>query len=80
LPQVDLVNRSFFNEFTLRLPCPAGPIVEAWAKRGLLGGIPVCRLYPERSELADLLLVAVTETVTEDDMNELEQALRELSS
>jgi glycine dehydrogenase subunit 1 len=77
LPAVQLVNHSFFNEFTVRLPCPAAPVVEALAQKGVLGGIPISRLYPDRPELADLLLVAATETVTEDDMDRFEQALRE---
>jgi len=80
LPRVQLANRSFFNEFALRLPCPAGPVVEALAARGVIGGIPVSRLYPERPELTDLLLVATTETVTEDDMTRLETGLREVLS
>jgi glycine dehydrogenase subunit 1 len=77
LPGVQLLNRAFFNEFTLRLPCPAAPIVEALAGEGVLGGIPVSRLYPDRPELADLLLVAATETTTEDDLERLEDGLRE---
>ena len=43
----------------------------------LLGGVPVSRLYPDRSELADILLVAATEMVTAEDMDRLEQGLRE---
>jgi glycine dehydrogenase subunit 1 len=80
VPRVSLVNRSFFNEFTLRLPCPAEPVVEALAQRKILGGIPVSRLYPDRPELGNLMLVAVTETATDDDMNELEEGLREVLS
>ncbi len=49
IPGVRLVNRAFFNEFTLRLPCPAAPVVEALAARGILAGIPVSRLYPDRA-------------------------------
>ena len=45
---VAVVNRAFFNEFALRLPCPAAPVVEALAAKGVLGGIPVSRLYPDR--------------------------------
>ena len=78
IPGVGLVNDSFFNEFTLRLPCPAAPVVEALAARGLLGGIPVSRLYPDRPDLADLLLVAATETVTPDDIDRLDAGLREV--
>ncbi len=76
LPRVSLVNRSFFNEFTLRLPRPAATVVEALAQRGVLCGVPASHFYPNRVDLADLLVVAATETVTEEDMNRLEQALR----
>lgn len=77
LPGVRLLNRSFFNEFTLRLPRPAAPVVEALAARGILGGVPVSRLLPGRADLADLLLVAATEMNTEAEMDALEGALKE---
>ena len=77
IPGVELLNESFFNEFTLRLPRPAAPVVDALAARGILGGIPVSRFYPDRPELADLLLVAATETATEDDIDSLEAGLKE---
>jgi glycine dehydrogenase subunit 1 len=69
VPGVALLNESFFNEFTLRLPKPAAPVVETLAASGVLGGVPVSRLYPDRPEAADLLLVAATETNTEEDMD-----------
>ncbi len=78
IPGVALVNDSFFNEFTLRLPRPAAAVVDALARRGILGGVPVSRLYPDKAELADLLLVAATETVTRDDMGRFEAGLREV--
>ena len=80
VPGVRIVNRAFFNEFALRLPCPAAPAVEALAAKGVLGGIPVSRLYPDRPELADLMLVAATETVTEADMDRLALGLAEVLS
>ncbi len=80
IPGVQLLNRAFFNEFTLRLPCPAASVVEALAAKGILGGIPVSRLYPERPELADLLLVAATEMAAEADLNRLAQGLAEAVS
>jgi glycine dehydrogenase subunit 1 len=80
VPGVRLVNRAFFNEFTLRLPCPVAPVVEALAEKGVLAGIPVSRLYPDRPQLTDLLLVAATETTTEADMNRLAQRLAEVLS
>ncbi len=78
IPGIELVNTSFFNEFTLRLPRPAAPVVEALAERGVLGGIPVSRLYPGRAELAGLLLVAATEMVTSEDIDRFDAALREV--
>jgi glycine dehydrogenase subunit 1 len=77
---VTLATAAFFNEFTLRLPVPAAPIVEALAARGILAGIPVSRLYPERADLADLLLLAATEVVTADDIDRLAHGLMEALS
>src|SRR5947209_6907593 len=78
IPKVEVVNKSFFNEFTLRLPKPAAAVVEALAQQGILAGVPVSRFYPGRADLADLLLVAATETVTEDDVARLDTGLREV--
>jgi glycine dehydrogenase subunit 1 len=77
VPGVQLVNDSFFNEFTLRLPKPAAPVIDRLATRGVIGGIPVSRLYPDRPELTDLLLVAATETVTADDIDRFAAELAE---
>jgi glycine dehydrogenase subunit 1 len=78
LPGVSLVNDSFFNEFTLRLPIRAADAVAALAERGVLGGVPLSRFYPERDDLADLLLVAATETATEGDLDTYGRALAEV--
>jgi glycine dehydrogenase subunit 1 len=78
VPGVELVTESFFNEFTLRLPKPAAEVVELLAEKGILGGVPVSRLIPGDARLANLLLVAATETVSEADMDALVSALREV--
>jgi glycine dehydrogenase subunit 1 len=75
---VELVTPVFFNEFTLRLPKSAGPIVDALADRGVLGGVPASRLYPNASEFADLLIVAATEMNTDEDIAAYRAALSEL--
>jgi glycine dehydrogenase subunit 1 len=80
IPGVAVLNRTFFNEFTLRLPVPAIPVVDRLAARGILGGVPVGRLYPDDPALADLLLVAATETTTEADMDAFAAALTEVLS
>ncbi|SDM23133.1 aminomethyl-transferring glycine dehydrogenase subunit GcvPA [Maricaulis salignorans] len=71
---VEVLNSSFFNEFTLRLPKPAAEVVDELARIGVLGGVPASRLYPGQFE--DLLLVTATETNTESDMIVFEKALR----
>ena len=76
IPGIELLNDTFFNEFTLALPVAAGPLVEALGARGILAGLPVSRLYPGRAELENLLLVAVTETPSDEDMDRLVEALR----
>ncbi|MBK5912015.1 glycine dehydrogenase (aminomethyl-transferring) [Rhodothalassium salexigens] len=77
VPGVEVLNETFFNEFTLRLRRDAAYIVEALVERDVLGGVPVSRLLTKRDDVDNLLLVAVTETVTRDDMETLARELRE---
>ena len=65
---VELVNTSFFNEFTLRLPKEARPVVRAMADKGVLGGVSLGRLYPDDGAIENGLVVAVTETVSAEDI------------
>jgi glycine dehydrogenase subunit 1 len=67
IPGVEVLNRIFFNEFTVRVPGDAAAIVEKLSRRGILGGVPAARLDPSRRELRDLIVVAATEVNTEAD-------------
>ena len=78
IPGVALVNDSFFNEFTLRLPVEARPAVHAMVERRVLGGVSLGRLYPGSAALANGLVVAVTETVSDEDITAFEAALKEV--
>ena len=78
IPGVKLLSDSFFNEFTVALPKPAAPIVEAMAQKRILGGLPVSRLIPNDPSVANLLLLAATETATEAGMEPLVAALKEV--
>ena len=78
IPGVDLVNDSFFNEFTLHLPVEARPAVRAMVDQGVLGGVSLGRLYPGEATLANGLVVAVTETATDEDFDAFEAALAEV--
>jgi glycine dehydrogenase subunit 1 len=72
---VELVTPTFFNEFTLKLSKPAAAVVDTLAGQGIIAGVPVSRLKPNDPAAANLLLVAVTETVTPSDIDALAGAL-----
>jgi glycine dehydrogenase subunit 1 len=78
---IDGVDRLFegpgFHECALRLDRPAGPVLDALAQRGILGGID---LHPSHPELGHALLTCATETKTRDDLENYRDALRDIMS
>ena len=77
VPGVELINKTFFNEMTVRLPVPAAPVVERLAREGILAGVPVSRLVPEDPHVANLLVLAATELTTDNDIAALAAGLTE---
>jgi glycine dehydrogenase subunit 1 len=77
VPGVEVLNETFFNEVTIRVPGDAAELVEKLAARGVLGGVPVSRLEPDKPELSNLIVVASTEVNTDDDRAAYARALRE---
>jgi glycine dehydrogenase subunit 1 len=75
---VELVNDSFFNEFTLKLSKEARPVVRALADKKVLGGVSLGRLYPGISALENGLIVAVTEVASDEDVEAFAGALQEI--
>src|SRR3954452_222779 len=67
LPGVEVVTPAFFNEFTVKLPKPAAPIVDALAAKSVIAGVPASRLFSRETGIENLLIVAATETNTDDD-------------
>lgn len=80
VPSVSVLNSAFFNEFTLRIGRDAREVVRTLADKGVLAGVSLGRLYPGNEELADGLLVAVTETTTHEDIEALASSLEEVLS
>ena len=78
VPGVEVVNTSFFNEFALRIEGDARQVVRDFATKGVLPGVSLGRLYPDAPHLAGGLLVAVTETASEEDIETLATGLEEL--
>ncbi len=72
---VEILTPRFFNEFAVRLPVDAAKAVETMAADGVIGGVPFSRLDPEAG-MDDVLLVAATEVVTDNDIIALTEALK----
>jgi glycine cleavage system P protein (glycine dehydrogenase) subunit 1 len=64
----------FFKEFVLQCDQPAERVLARLEKRGILGGIPLSRFYPQ---LENRILVAVTEKRTRADLDAYVKALCE---
>ena len=65
----------FFNEFVVKTSIDAEKILDALLKKKLIGGLALKRYYPE---LADSMLVCVTETARKEAIDDLVLALSEV--
>ncbi|HEV2865744.1 MAG TPA: aminomethyl-transferring glycine dehydrogenase subunit GcvPA, partial [Allosphingosinicella sp.] len=77
IAEARVLNGTTFNEFTLVLDREARPVVRDLAERGILGGVSLGRLYPGNESLERGLVVAVTETTTDEDIDSFAAALEE---
>ena len=78
VPGVDVMSKTFFNEFTIKVPGDGEDIVEKLAAKGVLAGIPARRVYPERDDLAPYIVVASTEVNDDNDRAAFVAALKEV--
>ncbi|MEP3890190.1 MAG: aminomethyl-transferring glycine dehydrogenase subunit GcvPA [Hellea sp.] len=74
----EVMNETFFNEFTVKLNKPAAEVVQALAEKDILGGVPFSRISAGAHE--DLLLVCATEVVSDEDIHAFGHALEEILS
>jgi len=77
---VEIITPAFFNEFTVRLNRPSAGVVDELANRNILGGIPASRLLPGNTHVENMLIVASTETVMDEDRSAFAAALKEVLS
>jgi glycine dehydrogenase subunit 1 len=77
VPGVRLITDGFFNEFTIAVPKPAADVVEALARKGIIAGVPASRLNFTPT-FYNLLIVAATETTTDEDADAFAAALAEV--
>jgi glycine dehydrogenase subunit 1 len=78
VPGVEVLNDTFFNEFTIRVPGSGAEVVEKLAAEGVLGGVPASRLWPDNPDMADLIIVASTEVNTDEDRAACARALKDV--
>jgi glycine dehydrogenase subunit 1 len=78
VPGVSVLNETFFNEFTIRVPGKAGEVIEKLVRKGVLGGVPASRLWPGNPDMTDLIIVASTEVNTDEDRAAYAKALKEV--
>lgn len=69
-----IFNGPSFHELVLRLPTSADSVLTSLADMKIQGGLSLHAYYPEMSE--DCILVCVTETKTESDMDKFVNALQ----
>jgi glycine dehydrogenase subunit 1 len=75
---IELLNTAFFNEFTIRVRGDGARVVDRLADKNVLGGVPVSRLIPGRSQYSDLVIVAATEINTDADRALYARTLKEV--
>jgi glycine dehydrogenase subunit 1 len=78
VPGVSVLNETFFNEFTIRVPGDGAAVIEKLAAKDVLGGVPCSRLAPDDPDLRDLIVVASTEVNTDEDRAAYAKALKEV--
>ena len=78
VPGVRVLNDAFFNEFTVLLGQDAREVVRTLTEKNILAGVSLGRLYPAAEALHEGLVVAVTETTSEDDIETCAAALEEV--
>lgn len=71
-------NKSFFNEFTVKLPINASVFVEKMAEKGVLAGVPVSRLENQDDSFSNLLLVASSEINSDSDREDFIKLAKEV--
>ena len=71
-----LITPTFFNEFTIKVPKPAIEVINALVDKNVIAGVRASRLYPRERALDHMLIVAATETNTDDDIAAYASALK----
>jgi glycine dehydrogenase subunit 1 len=74
IKDVQILNKTFFNEFTLEITKDAKEVIETLLKHNIMGGIPISRFYPA---YPNHMIVTATEMNTTEQINLFAQKLEE---
>ena len=66
----------YYHEFAVKAPVPWSKVNEALLNEGIIGGLPLGRMYPHRPEWQDAILFCVTEARTVGEIQHLVQVLK----
>ena len=78
VPGVEVLNKTFFNEFAIRVPQEASNVIQQLSRKGVHGGVPASLLEWEPPELRNLVIVASSEVNTDEDRAAYVKALKEV--
>jgi glycine dehydrogenase subunit 1 len=78
VPGVEVLNTTFFNEFTIRVPGEAANVIYQLSRKGVHGGVAASALEWEPPELRNLIIVASSEMNTDEDRAAYVKALKEV--
>jgi len=78
VPGVEVLNQTFFNEFTIRLPKEASNVIHQLSRKGVHGGVAARMLEWEPPALRNLIIVASSEVNTDEDRAAYVKALKEV--
>jgi glycine dehydrogenase subunit 1 len=77
LTSVEVLTEAIINEFTITVAVESRQLVRDLAHKGVLAGVSLGRLYPDGDRRENGVVIAVTETATEEDIEALASALEE---
>jgi glycine cleavage system P protein (glycine dehydrogenase) subunit 1 len=74
---VEVLTKRFFNEIALKLPKNANEVVDALARKGVIGGVAMSRLNPSAG-MDDVLIACATEMNSDQDIAAYAAALAQV--
>ena len=75
---VQVLNKTFFNEFTIRVPGEASNVIDQLSRKGVHGGVAARAIEWEPPELRNIIIVSSSEVNTNEDRAAYVRALKEV--